>query len=409
MSPKKILLVTGPDRKDNYDFLSKDTYNDYYILWHETNNQLNVCADFIKENYFWKDYKTPFEFIDSVNPDVIVFFEIYDIKQIALCIAAKKRGIKTFYLNHGAASNIQFAISINSELRKRNFFEKVKKIFSKPIGIIINLFFYYSTLFSIKKGNRFKFCVLPFHIFWSQSFHALHRIYFEERIPQTFIIFCRNSYLEAQYQYHCTQENVIYTGVPNFDSYFVMMNDKKALTQSKVCITFVDHPYLEVGWRNWTPEFHKKMAFSLNAFAIKNNLSLFIKLHPRSDKRRWESYGLSKDNITLLQFEDCLEYYHKSALIIGYSSSIMTGFLSARKNVVLVGWNPQPEIIGFDFSQHSICHSSLDINDLDTKFEFWIRNNLAEKNENEYANFIEQNNFPFDGKATQRIINCINQ
>jgi hypothetical protein len=100
-----------------------------------------------------------------------------------------------------------------------------------------------------------------------------------------------------------------------------------------------------------------------------------------------------------------MKLYLSSKLIIGYSSSLITGLLCAKKNIVNIGWHPTPQIFGVNFSKYNICHQSLNIEDLESSFDYWILNNLAELNENDYKSFINKFNYPFDGKATERVIN----
>ena len=44
---------------------------------------------------------------------------------------------------------------------------------------------------------------------------------------------------------------------------------------------------------------------------------------------------------------------------------------------------------------------------LKKKFDHWIQHNLAEENEAAYLNFLERFNYPFDGKAAQRVIEAL--
>ena len=78
-----------------------------------------------------------------------------------------------------------------------------------------------------------------------------------------------------------------------------------------------------------------------------------------------------------------------------------------KKNVVILGWNPDPHIEGADFSKTGLCHSSMHIEDLNTKYSYWVQHNLAVENEANYQAFLKKYNYPFDGKASQRIIQAL--
>ncbi len=86
---------------------------------------------------------------------------------------------------------------------------------------------------------------------------------------------------------------------------------------------------------------------------------------------------------------------------------MVNGFLSAQKNVVLLGWHPEPGIFGADFSQTGLCHLSLYPNELGTKFDYWVSHNLCKDNEVQYLNFLKEFNYPFDGQAGQRVLQAI--
>ena len=62
---------------------------------------------------------------------------------------------------------------------------------------------------------------------------------------------------------------------------------------------------------------------------------------------------------------------------------LILGLRSSRsfcgKNFVLPGWHPEPIIFGTDFSKIGLCHTSLSVTDLQTKFEEQSNNNRAEK------------------------------
>src|SRR5206468_7595157 len=99
--------------------------------------------------------------------------------------------------------------------------------------------------------------------------------------------------------------------------------------------------------------------------------------------------------------------YLQAKLILGFSSSLLTGLLCARKNIVLLGWHPKPGIFGTDFSKTGLCHVSLVTSDLQKQFSMWANNNLARNNDAAYKDFLNQCNNPFDGKATERVIEAI--
>jgi len=158
---------------------------------------------------------------------------------------------------------------------------------------------------------------------------------------------------------------------------------------------------------NWTIDHHKYVASQLFNFANNTKRIIYVKLHPRSDLKLWQPFIKENSYLKILQQDDFTDLYLSSSLIIGFSSSLLTGLICAKKNIVNIGWHPQSQIFGVDFSGTGLCHQSMSINDLDERFNYWESNNLSMQNEKEYEDFLREYNYPFDGKATQRVLDAI--
>lgn len=400
---KIVLLLFHPDRADSYDYLSKDTKNRYFILWHEKPNpNAKQLPGFIEHEYFWKQFTTPAVLLNEIKPDVILFGEIFDLKQIALMVEAGARNIRTAFLDHGASSDPNLAVFRHVTEHKRNLKNKLSTFVFRAFSILRNRLFYFSVTDRIERESRAAFLRLPNYMLRYSPYGALNKVYFKERIPDKFLIFSRNNRAELDYIYRIPEEKVLYTGIPFFD--FLYESESK----EEDYLVYIDHPYLEVGIFNWSADHHRKIAKELNDFAVKNKIKIYIKLHPRSEPEIWKKYNLDKDYIEVIKEGNYNELYKKAKVILGFSSTLMTGFLCAKKNLVILGWHPKPEIIGFDHSSLGLCHRSMDPTDLTKKFHEWTGNNLSKTNKAAYDKFIFDFNHPFDGKASERIIDFIN-
>lgn len=401
----KILLILEAERKDWYTYLKSDPENDYYLLWYESKSEIpvSILADtFFKEIYYWDQYLTPDSLLKRINPDRIVFFEIIDQRQIALLVTANKKKIKTIYLAHGASSDVAATI-LRSE--QKSFFFKTKMKYLKErfkgstMRMIKSKFFYYSSSkYLTSFSSLAKYLRLPFAMLRHTPNKALQLNKFKERSPNKFIVF-NNSNFESMETYNSlTRDTVVYNGIPFFDKYF------NSEISNKKHVVFIDHPYLENEILGWTNEFHKQVATTLYNFSKSRNIKCYIRLHPTSDIRIWKNYGYENPLFVLSQNDDFTEEILSSELILSYSSTLLTGALCAKKNIVLLGWHPNPTIFGVDFSKHNICHLSFHTADLDNNYEMWRVNNLAIINKEKYKKFVDEFNFPFDGKASERVI-----
>lgn len=406
----RILIIVEPERVDWYSYLKVDTSNEYFLLWYE---DLSDIPDWVKQEpffkkvYSWSAFTFPGQLLKKIKPDRIIFFEIIDQRQIALLVTANKKSVKTFYLEHGAAGNKETAIKRANE---KNFFLKSKAAylmerFNGAFGRMIkSKVFYYSSMFNLESFDSWiKYCRLPFSMLFDTPNKALANCLFPERTPFRAIVFNRPNFEQFQVYTGITENQAIFNGVPIFDSFY----SQKADVGSH--ISYIDHPYLEEKMMGWTPSHHKSIAHLLLQFAKSRKIKILVKLHPRSSLSLWESYRLDSDFLQVVQAGDYTKQLLASKLILAYSSSMVNGFLCAQKNVVLLGWHPEPCIFGADFSKTGLCHSSLSPNDLETKFDLWVEHNLAIKNENAYQNYLKEFNYPFDGKAAERVRSTITE
>lgn len=405
----KMLLIVPPSRYDFYSYLGQVPNVDFYILFYvdEKDAASVPLPPFIKGQYFWSDYHTPKELLKKINPAKLIFFEIIDQRQISLIVTSNHLKYTTFYLEHGAAGDRETA-------RLRSESGKLKHVLRSRIPsfvrrltttlkdvLLAKRFYFYSVSFLNGEAKK-KYIKLPLLTLIFNPNKALMISKFKERIPGKSILFNRVNYEEFQLYTGVKEEQVTMDGVPFFDDFYTSQNDNSGP------IIYLEHPLLEEGICGWTAEHHRKMAFSLSRFAETKKDKLIVKLHPRSSFALWESYQLESEYFQIIQQgNNFRDLYLNSKLILSYASSMVNGFLCAKKNVVLLGWHPQPHIFGADFSKTGLCHLSFNVEEINQKLQYWITHNLAENNIEKYDQFIKAFNYPFDGKATERIIRTL--
>lgn len=404
-----ILLIVQPDRIDNYEYLKNDSKNEYVLLWYEKKPTSPLPVEQYPIHFsriiFWADFTTPQQIINDVKPDKIVFFEIIDLRQIALIVCAGANNITTFYLEHGAAGDKNTAISRWNEvtMRRHKIPYLLKRLRTQFFDALKSKLFYYSVFRGFSSPKSYlQYLALPVKMLSGSPNKILSHNLFRERAPKYSIVFNKINFEQFALYTGISEEDALFTGVPFFDKYHCP--DLKAGDH----IIFIDHPHLEENILDWTPEFHKKIADTIFRFAEKHKTKTYVKLHPRSNIKTWKSYNYNSDYIEILQLGDFTELYLTSKLILGYSSSLINGFLCARKNVVQLGWHPEPAIFGMDFSKTGLCHVSFAPEDFESKYDYWVNNNLAKSNVAAYEAFLKACNFPFDGHAEKRIIEAIN-
>lgn len=402
----RILLIVPPEREDFYNYLSNDSETEFLLLWSEKKEKSQLRTGFIKKEYYWNSYSTPVSLINSIMPDKIVFFEIIDQRQIALLVTANSLGLTTFYLEHGAAADIETAIECSnptlSFYKKKGSYVVNRLFFSIASVLKTKYFYFWATRFITSRGSRIKYISLPFLMQFTTPNKALQKFTFPERVPKHAITFNKGNFEQYQLITTATPESAHFTGIPMFDIFY-----GKKVTEEKNIVVYIEHPYLEEEMVGWDAHHHKKIALALCRFANELSTPLIIKLHPRSDIKRWQSYKLQSSYLKIVQHEDITETYLSAKVILGYSSSLITGLLCAHKNIVLLGWHPQPRIFGTDFSKTGLCHISMSVDDIFSRLTSWKAENLTLKHPDLYVDFIDRHNSPFDGLATSRVLQTI--
>jgi hypothetical protein len=275
------------------------------------------------------------------------------------------------------------------------------RIVSNFSRILKNRIFFYSVLRYLQADELKKYLKLPLYYKKHTPLHALSKLKFRKRTPHFALLFNQNNIKPFLLYNEIENKNIFTDGVPFYDKYY---HGKQTFGAH---VVFIEHPYLEEGILNWNPQFHEFIARSLENFAKDRQVKLIVKLHPRSDIRNWLRYNLNEQFITIKQKEDITQELLSAKMVLGYSSTLMNVLIACKKNVVLLGWHPQPIIFGDDFSKTGLCYVSFSVSDLIEKYDYWVSNNLAIKNEVAFNQFLEEYNYPFDGKATERVIKAI--
>lgn len=393
-----IILIFPENRTDLYSYLATDSENHYSILFNENPTETVVLPFFIKNQYFWNNYRTPYDFIKDTHPKSIIFFEIFDFRQIALAVAAHKLGVNTIFLDHGITSESSLYSEREQPLRKM-LSKKIHNVFTRFFKIIKVRWFYFSAIRSIDFFELLQFIYLPFLFAFKENTNAIHKVTFVGNTINTFILFSKNNFSRYNYLYHLAHKNISYTGIPYFD-YLKNSHDGDH-------IIYIDHPYLEEKLYGWSEKHHETIARKLNSFSKQHQVNLYIKLHPKSQKEIWKSYNLTSSYLHVIQDGNFEKLYSGANLILSFSSTMVAGFLSGFKNLVLLGWHPTPRIVGVDYSLTNLCHKSLQLAELETKYSNWLSANKSKQNKAAYIEFIRNFNYPFDGNATKRIIEVI--
>lgn len=403
----RIVIVSDPYRKDFYNYIIDNLVGEHelFILWdYKKEKQHDRTVHGEVKFLYWKDYLTPKIFLDKIKPDRVIFFEIIDFWQMPLIIACHQYRVTSFFVEHGVGNNVEMVVARFNEmlpLKSRLLFYS-KKLGSTFLRVLRNRIFFLSAAGYLDKKDRLKYLKLLLYYKKFTPIHALSLLKFRRRTPHFAILFNKNNISPFRFYNDIETENIISEGVPFYDK-FHLLN-----LSGQEHLFFIDHPYLEFNLLGWDDNFHERIARALESFAVERQVKIIVKLHPKSNLKNWERYNLHP-LIDLKQHEDVTKEMLSAKLILGYSSTLISVMILCKKNIVLLGWHPEPKISGEDFSKTGLCHVSYTPNDLPEKYNNWLCRNLTEQNDAALYAFQQEYSYPFDGKATQRVIRTILQ
>lgn len=256
---------------------------------------------------YWEQYHSPYQILDEIQPDLIIFHDIEAYNQMALNIAAKNNGIKTCVLQHGLRGEYEVADALKQS--PKNNMTKLSHTSWWTLKFLIR---------SIRWKNindlipLFKFVIDRKR---SELTVALYKNQFELRRADFYIEFSR-----ANATYHKVRDGIpdnrfFLVGNPNYDDFY---NRIKQIPSGPIMIRYallIDSPFCEANFvqkERMSQEEKNDYIKRLNEYCIQKNLRLYIKLHPLS----YSSSSLFKDeNIIYFREADIVELVGKSQLV----------------------------------------------------------------------------------------------
>ncbi len=110
---KRILLNWYYHRPDLTEYLLKlsDEFELIFIYKHTrpAEPELREWIDRHVSVIYWGAYKTPYQLLKEVQPDILVFHDIEAFNQVALNVAARNKKIPTYVLQHGVRGDYEVA------------------------------------------------------------------------------------------------------------------------------------------------------------------------------------------------------------------------------------------------------------------------------------------------------------
>ncbi|OEK05203.1 polysialyltransferase family glycosyltransferase [Roseivirga misakiensis] len=374
---KKHFLVIWPTiRKDWIStFLElKDEFHFTFIpsLFPQTPNYAKGF-----DCHYWSEFTSVNDMLDQLKPDAVIYMSIESGLSIALNTLAKKRGIKTYVLQHGIFTNYK-DYRIREKLWRKGGKAKEAKIESSAAGFSTGRFLKNSfkpkslwRLFPILIYTRAQQKIGPY---WASRYIPL-----KMKRADEYLCFSPNNATIHRETDRISENHITYIGSHELAK-FLKPEEELILEDFYLHIdqALADNSFGEetVSKESMVQFYHK-----LNEYCLSKGARLFIKLHPETYSSNW----LPNDpNIVYLKQVDNLNQYMQSArACFGFYSTMIVPavywkptclfkiFYSGLQEALLKEVN-LPVLGFFDFTKEEISFS----NDPDKEVRQSIKENF---------------------------------
>lgn len=323
----KNIIIVGDYSRDDFIYVAKilkGKFEVYFLEYFDESHEINTAYSKWGKAIYWKDYKNAIELIDTVQPALVLYYFIESFNHVALNVACKFRGIKTFHLEHGIryyeiqkyynqSPNNSIAPPVWDRLKKLTEFRKLR---SRIKGRL----FYHNTAKNLPAEYK-NFLEEYFKVRKAKNiFETFEQVKNPLRIADQYISFSPEIYKFHKESDHLPGDYpVSFIGCPSFD----YLADCMQNAQEAKDIVFIDNAFESQDLFGWTKENKKQLLSHLVTLSQKLNKRLLIKAHPYSAD---EVYADVKDsNLASLIYrdEDFKEAILSSAIVIGFYSTLL--------------------------------------------------------------------------------------
>lgn len=263
---------------------------------------------------YWSDYKNVNDLLDAVKPDKLVSMSMDSGLGILLNYATRKRGIRTYILQHGIYSNYQDYREREARMKQLGFKDSETEV--TPMAGYSTLSFYRA---SLKSSDYIHFIKFPLYYILQklEGFRfACRWVRFEARMPSYYICYTpQNAIIHRQLD-NPPDHKFLYIGNPEMDEFLTNNHSAKP---EYVYYLLIDQPLADNRYQEHVVTRQQMIDHytRLNEFCLQKSARLVVKLHPESYHSNWlpvhENILWLKDynNLPglLLQAEGCFGYF----------------------------------------------------------------------------------------------------
>lgn len=335
-----ILLCWGYNRMGWVEIFEKINphFNFIYLFFYSKEQEDRSFVE--NKKIYYSDFNSPKKILEYVKPSKVIFMGFDSPLTIALNIAAKRKGITTYFMMHGT-------VSLNVEDYSARITATSKVNISKwfDFGKIRQLLFTFRFLISSLKLNQVNVFaqVLKFRYELQNKglyINAFFKYQYPWRMPDKYIVFSNNDAAYYQKQDNAKLSDMLIIGNAESEPYF-QYRDKNGDIKENY-ILYLETPISPVAaypndLNMISKERYNQLIEVMNNYAIKKGLRLIIKLHPYNYN---ETDYFQEENITYVTDADKVSLIMNATGVVGFDSSLLLIAVYFKNCCILI--NKQP-------------------------------------------------------------------
>ena len=290
-----------------------------YFLFYRFKNQEQLRFDIPGERLFWTDYSSPYEILEKVVADKVVFMGIENMLTLALLSACRHKKTPTFYLSHGLTSSYESASSgekaadltvIDKRYNTNNQAYQIQRyhtvfFFGKALlrASILEQKFLFKFLF-----NSFRFKAIHERLYYSKSLY---------RLADTYLVFSKHLARLLVERDGVELNRILEIGPYTLDDFFKQLDCFNQIEQvEKKYVLMIDQPIGNIS-RKEQKEFWLKLASGWELLGYQ----LVVKLHPSNYTNE---NPIAHANIKWVRDEEnIIKLVHWASACLGYFSTML--------------------------------------------------------------------------------------
>lgn len=406
---KDNVIIVGDFNRKDFLYAASIIHECYNIYFLEFTNREEITSNHYKDlgkAIFWGEFKNAIELIDKIKPIMVLFYFIETYNHVALNVACKYKGVKTFHIEHGIRDYEMLQANIDKindreSLTFRGIVKKVKTLRSRLLGRL----FFQSTVATLPVPYN-RFLKHFFQVRNSKSiFETFKAINDPLRVADNYISFSSKIFEFHRISDHLPESYpVFFIGCPSFD-YLVHAGLNASNARN---ILFIDNAFEVQNMFGWSEEYKVELLQKLKDFAKGLKRRLLVKSHPYANQKVYKSIE-EDENVSIIKNEDeLIRGISESKIIIGFYSTLLMP-LMAMDHTVCFSLEMHPDKLDKKPSSFLVESGAInEVNSWDALDE--AINNLDEiyKIQTEHKkSFIAKWMYKFDGHSSDRLKNIL--